>query len=51
MIIIEAIYKLHGTVKQTAFSSHEAYSAWLENMEPERLAGDFELLEVLESEL
>jgi hypothetical protein len=51
MIIIEVIYKLHCKIEQTAFSSYEAYHIWLENAEPERLAGDFELLEIIESEL
>ena len=51
MLVIEVIYKLHGKLEQTAFESYEAYHIWLENMEPERFAGDFELLEVLESEL
>jgi hypothetical protein len=51
MTIIEVIYKLHDKIEQTAFDSYAAYSIWLENMEPERLMGDFELLEILESEL
>jgi hypothetical protein len=51
MLVIEVIYNLHGRLEQTAFSSYEAYHIWLENMEPERLAGDFELLEIIESEL
>jgi hypothetical protein len=51
MTIIEVIYSICGVVKTEFTTDKEAYEIWLENWQPEIDAGDFEILEIIESEL
>jgi hypothetical protein len=51
MTIIEVIYLAYGKVRQRTFASEESYMEWLEHYEPDKLAGNFEILEIIESEL
>jgi hypothetical protein len=51
IIITEVIYVAYGKLGQKAFASEESYLEWLEYYEPDRLAGNFEILKMIDSEL